>query len=139
MDILYNLNEIDETIKAIAPNLHKGVILLKGEMGSGKTTFIRHLLNYFGVKDTISSPTFSIINEYKLGDDKIYHFDFYRIQDESEAYEIGTEESLNSGYFCFIEWPQRIPSLIPKKHQIISLSITRENIFERTLTLSTYR
>ena len=84
-----------------------------GEMGVGKTTLIKALTSELGSQDIVSSPTFSIVNEYVTKDQKkIYHFDFYRIKDESEAYDIGYEEYFSSSAYCFIEWSEKIPSLI---------------------------
>lgn len=84
-----------------------------GEMGVGKTTFIKALTSELGAQDIVSSPTFSIVNEYVTKDqEKIYHFDFYRIKDESEAYDIGYEEYFSTSAYCFIEWSEKIPNLI---------------------------
>ena len=116
---------------------HCPVWLFYGEMGSGKTTFIKSLCVRLGVGDTMSSPTFSIINEYKTGDDKkIYHFDFYRIKNEAEAYDIGSEEYFYSGSLCLIEWPEKIPSLIPAEHAEISITVENQN--HRTIALSVH-
>jgi len=110
------------------------VWLLYGEMGSGKTTFIKALCSHLGVTDVMNSPTFSIVNEYLTRDQKkIFHFDFYRIKNEAEAYDIGTEEYLYSGNYCFIEWPEKIPSLIPAERA--EISIQSENQNQRTLAL----
>jgi len=111
--------------------------LLHGEMGSGKTTFIKALCDQLGVQDVMSSPTFSIVNEYLTRHQtKIFHFDFYRIKHEAEAYDIGTEEYFYSGNYCFVEWPEKIPSLIPAEH--VEVSITLENQTHRTLALSVH-
>ena len=111
--------------------------LFKGEMGSGKTTFIKALGEALGVTDNMSSPTFSIVNEYLAMDDhKVYHFDFYRIKNEAEAYDIGAEEYFYSGNYCFIEWPEKIPALIPAER--VEVSITPENQTHRTLALSVH-
>ena len=84
-----------------------------GEMGVGKTTLIKALSLQLGVKDVVSSPTFSIVNEYNVDEaTTIYHFDFYRIEDEQEAFDIGYEEYFFSNAYCFIEWPEKIPNLI---------------------------
>jgi len=84
-----------------------------GEMGVGKTTLIKALSLQLGVTDLVSSPTFSIVNEYKANENtKIYHFDFYRIKDEEEVFDIGYEEYFFSNAYCFIEWPEKIPNLI---------------------------
>src|SRR5688500_13654390 len=106
-------------------------------MGSGKTTFIKVIGAALGVTDHMSSPTFSIVNEYLAKDDrKVYHFDFYRIKNEAEAYDIGTEEYFYSGNYCFIEWPEKIPSLIPAER--VEVIITPENQTHRTLALSVH-
>ncbi|HEX7016386.1 MAG TPA: tRNA (adenosine(37)-N6)-threonylcarbamoyltransferase complex ATPase subunit type 1 TsaE [Cyclobacteriaceae bacterium] len=110
------------------------VWLIFGEMGSGKTTLIKALCAALGVTHTVSSPSFSIVNEYPLGDEKVYHFDFYRIRSEQEAYDIGTEEYFYSGAYCFVEWPEKIPSLIPARH--VAVSITAGDYDERTIAIS---
>ena len=108
--------------------------LFHGEMGSGKTTFIKAMCACLGVVDAMSSPTFSIINEYVTSDNqRIFHFDFYRIKNEAEAFEIGTEEYFYSGNYCFIEWPEKIPSLIPAARAEIFLAVHDQN--HRTLEL----
>ena len=90
-----------------------------------------------GVQETMSSPTFSIINEYKTVDNKnVYHFDFYRIKNEAEAYDIGSEEYFYSGNLCFVEWPEKISSLIPAEHAKISIAV--ENPNQRTIALSVH-
>jgi tRNA threonylcarbamoyladenosine biosynthesis protein TsaE len=90
------------------------VILFYGHMGAGKTTFIHHLCNVLQVLDDVSSPTYSIVNEYLTQtDETIYHFDFYRLKSEIEAYDLGYEDYLYSGNLCLIEWPEKIASLLP--------------------------
>ena len=90
------------------------IICLSGDMGAGKTTFINLLSKSLGVVDETSSPTFSIVNEYHthLGE-VVYHFDFYRLKSEMEAYDLGYEDYLYSGNVCLIEWPEKIPSILP--------------------------
>lgn len=98
--------------------------LLHGQMGAGKTTFIKEVCLLLGVKETVSSPTFSIVNEYVgIDNQKIYHFDFYRIKHESEALDIGVDEYFDSKSFCLVEWPSKIPSLLPKSVLNITLEI----------------
>jgi tRNA threonylcarbamoyladenosine biosynthesis protein TsaE len=93
------------------------VWLFYGEMGSGKTTLIKAVCERLGVIKGMSSPTFSVVNEYETGHgERIYHFDFYRLKNEQEAYDLGAEEYFDSGNFCFVEWPEKIPSLIPERH-----------------------
>ena len=111
------------------------VIAFHGEMGAGKTTFIKAIGKVLGAEDVMSSPTFSIVNEYKLGDSqKIFHFDFYRIKNEAEAYDIGTEEYFDSGHYCFVEWPEKIPSLLPLQYANVFITINDNT--HRTIALS---
>ncbi len=89
---------------------------LIGEMGAGKTTFVKAICDYLGVEDAVSSPTFSIVNEYTTAEnDTLFHFDFYRLNDEQEALDFGVEEYFDSGEFCFMEWTEKIPSLLPEE------------------------
>jgi tRNA threonylcarbamoyladenosine biosynthesis protein TsaE len=95
-----------------------------GEMGVGKTTLIKALSLHLGVNDIVSSPTFSIVNEYQAYENaKIYHFDFYRIDDEEEAYDMGYEEYFFSGAYCFIEWPEKISNLIEEDMVQIRMNV----------------
>jgi tRNA threonylcarbamoyladenosine biosynthesis protein TsaE len=95
-----------------------------GEMGVGKTTLIKALSLQLGVTEIVSSPTFSIVNEYQADEStKIYHFDFYRIEDEREAYDMGYEEYFFSNAYCFIEWPEKIPNLIEEDMVQIKMSV----------------
>ncbi len=108
--------------------------LFLGEMGAGKTTLIQNICRVLGVVDTTTSPTFSIVNEYRdRNDESIYHFDFYRIKDETEAMDIGVEEYFDSGKLCLVEWPEKIPSLIP--NQYLSITISLETQTSRKITL----
>ena len=95
-----------------------------GEMGVGKTSLIKALSLHLGVLDAVSSPTFSIVNEYQADENtKIYHFDFYRIEDEKEAYDMGYEEYFFSNAYCFIEWSEKIPNLIEEDMVQIKMSV----------------
>ena len=90
------------------------VIAFYGEMGAGKTTFIKAICNELGVEDIVSSPTFALVYEYKTsGNEKIYHFDLFRINDVSELFDLGYEDYFYSGYRCFIEWPEKAEHLLP--------------------------
>jgi tRNA threonylcarbamoyladenosine biosynthesis protein TsaE len=91
------------------------VFALFGNMGAGKTTFIKALCRKLHVKDVVNSPTFAIVNEYlTTKGESVYHFDFYRLKKESEAIDIGYEEYVYSGYYCFMEWPEKIENLLPE-------------------------
>ena len=104
-------------------------------MGSGKTTLIKEICREAGVKETMSSPTFSIVNEYEtIYHERAFHFDFYRIKNEAEAYDIGTDEYFYSGSPCFIEWPEKIPSLLPPKYAAVALLV--EDNSTRTIVIS---
>ncbi|MFM7856422.1 MAG: tRNA (adenosine(37)-N6)-threonylcarbamoyltransferase complex ATPase subunit type 1 TsaE [Flammeovirgaceae bacterium] len=97
-------------------------IVLNGEMGAGKTTLAKAIGSQLGVKDTMASPTFSIVNEYKtIQGQPVYHFDFYRLKSEAEAFAMGIEEYLDSGKLCLIEWADKIPTLLPATYFKIEL------------------
>jgi tRNA threonylcarbamoyladenosine biosynthesis protein TsaE len=99
------------------------VFLFYGSMGAGKTTFIRAICEELGVEESVNSPTFAIVNEYRSGEgDPIYHFDFYRINKEEEAYDFGYEDYFYSGELCFVEWPEKIENLLPE--DAVTVSIT---------------
>jgi len=103
------------------------VFAFHGSMGAGKTTFIKAICEKMGVLDVVSSPTFSIVNEYHTQDgNKIYHFDCYRLEKMEEALDFGVEEYLDSGHYCFIEWPERIESLLPDDSVHVTISETGE-------------
>jgi tRNA threonylcarbamoyladenosine biosynthesis protein TsaE len=113
------------------------VWLFRGEMGSGKTTLIKEICRIKGVTEVMSSPTFSIVNEYPSPESgKIYHFDFYRIKNELEAIDIGTEEYFYSGYPCLIEWPEKIPSLIPSSFAEVTIQV--ETNTKRTIAIAVH-
>lgn len=99
-----------------------------GEMGAGKTTLIKAIARQLNIEDNVHSPTFSIVNEYRnLDDDVFYHFDFYRIEKETEALDIGVEEYFDSGDLCLIEWPQKIESILPDKFFKIEIDVISDN------------
>lgn len=108
------LNDLENVAKELIDfAFNKRVFALHGEMGAGKTTFVKSLGNILGVLDVIQSPTFSIVNEYQTSNkEKVYHFDFYRLEKLEEAYDIGYEHYLSSGNYCFIEWPEKVESLL---------------------------
>jgi tRNA threonylcarbamoyladenosine biosynthesis protein TsaE len=121
----FGLTEIDSISKEIVKAAQGlSVWLLEGEMGAGKTTLVKAIAKELGIKETVASPTFAIINEYKSRNDQpIFHFDFYRMKNETEAYDIGTNEYFESGNLCLVEWPEKIPSLIPDHFFQIKLEI----------------
>ena len=122
MEIQFSLAEINDAARKILHSNPEKVILFNGEMGAGKTTFINALSKVMGVNDTTGSPTFSLVNEYKTTDNQIvYHFDVYRLKSESEAYDMGMDEYLYSGNWCFIEWAEKIPNFIPQAHSVINI------------------
>lgn len=108
--------------KSLAAHLKKNdIIVLTGNLGSGKTKFTEGILSYFGLENEISSPTYTIVNEYQKGDINIYHFDVYRLEDSSEFYEIGGEEYFENG-ICLIEWGELIEDALPKEYVHITFS-----------------
>lgn len=124
MKCTFSLEEINEVAQKILLENPQKVILFNGEMGVGKTTLIKVLAKLLGVNDATSSPTFSLVNEYQAsGNQKLYHFDVYRLKSESEALDMGIDEYLYSGYWCCIEWAEKIPNLIPKEHSVIKIEI----------------
>ena len=121
MELKYSLDEIDTIVSnRIIPNIESNIIYLEGKMGSGKTTLIKSICKNLKVVDNISSPTFSLINEYKtMNENFIYHFDFFRIKNKEEALNLGVEEYFYSSNLCLIEWGPKIEILIPQnKHKI---------------------
>jgi tRNA threonylcarbamoyladenosine biosynthesis protein TsaE len=108
------------------------IFLFYGDMGAGKTTFIKSLCEQLGIKETVTSPTFSIVNEYRGKTNKIYHFDFYRLKNQNEALDMGYEEYFYSGDYCFIEWPEKISDLLPPHYIRIDIQVLGAN--ERLLT-----
>lgn len=113
-----DLTDLDEVSKVILEEAQKEkVILFFGEMGMGKTTLIKNLCKLLNVKDQVSSPTFSLVNEYfsETAQTPVYHFDFYRLENEEEAMDMGYEEYFYSNGYCLIEWPEKIPSLWPEQ------------------------
>jgi tRNA threonylcarbamoyladenosine biosynthesis protein TsaE len=110
--------------------------LLKGEIGAGKTTFMHELANYLGVEDVVTSPSYALINEYQTRDgEPLYHFDYFRIRSTEEAVDTGFFEYIDSGHYCFIEWPEKIESLIPARHTELIIRVTGagERIFKVNL------
>ena len=103
---IHQLEEWKDIVNQIIPNLQHNILLLKGNLGAGKTTFSQFLLKELGSSDEISSPTYSIVNEYDTAKGKVSHFDLYRLKSVEEAYDFGIEEYLDNGYLSIIEWPE---------------------------------
>lgn len=127
MDKSFNIAEINSVAKEILESVNSKTILFFGEMGVGKTTLIREMVKELGCLHDVSSPTFSIVNEYEIKDGLVYHFDFFRIKNEEEVYDIGFEDYLDSDQWIFIEWPEKISSLIPDQVNEIHLEKAGKN------------
>jgi len=129
MDIIFSLEGIDDAAKQfIKAAKWFRVIAFHGEMGAGKTTFIHSICEGLGVKDIVSSPTFSIINEYRTSTgEPLFHLDLYRIKDEAEAIIAGVEDCLHSGHCCLVEWPDRAPGIFPGNTLHVYLQATGAN------------
>lgn len=133
---ILSLETINETAgKFINQIANRTVFAFNGKMGAGKTTFIKSICETLGVKETVNSPTFSIVNEYETADGRIiYHFDCYRINKIQEALDLGAEEYLYSGNLCFIEWSENIASILPDSVVQVDIEETENGI--RKITLS---
>jgi tRNA threonylcarbamoyladenosine biosynthesis protein TsaE len=131
----YSLEDIDQYALEIVNQLPlKGEVYLEGEMGAGKTSLIKTILRILGVKDTISSPTFSLVNSYELPNHKsIFHADLYRVENEEELYDIGFDEYLEANSLIFIEWSERMTSLFNPKAMKITIEITSQ--YRRKLSI----
>lgn len=128
-------NETKLIGKEFAKDLKRGdVVVLTGDLGSGKTKFTEGILQFFGLENEISSPTFTIVNEYVRDDVNIYHFDVYRLEDEDEFYAIGGEEYFENG-ICLIEWGEMIKNALPKKYTHITFSRNLENENKRIINI----
>ncbi|NML71148.1 tRNA (adenosine(37)-N6)-threonylcarbamoyltransferase complex ATPase subunit type 1 TsaE [Chryseobacterium sp. RP-3-3] len=103
---IQNIEDWQEVVDKIIPHLKHNILLLKGNLGAGKTTFTQFLLKNLGSQDEVNSPTYSIVNEYSTPEGKIYHFDLYRLKNIEEVYDIGIEEYLDNAFLCIIEWPE---------------------------------
>jgi len=138
--ILYDsLDQLSEVAKRLIQACGKERIwVFKGEMGAGKTTLIKEVARQFGVDDNVSSPTFSIVNEYQNGEGQtFYHFDFYRLDDPDEALEIGIDDYFYSGNYCWIEWAEKVAAYIPENFVLIT--IDREMDGRRNIQINTIK
>ncbi|MBR9913769.1 MAG: tRNA (adenosine(37)-N6)-threonylcarbamoyltransferase complex ATPase subunit type 1 TsaE [Algicola sp.] len=137
MEMTFQIEELSSVAKQILEHCESKTVLFNGDMGVGKTTLIKSLVRALGSTDVVSSPTFSIVNEYSADDTSIYHFDLYRIEDEEEALNFGFEDYFQDDHWVFIEWPDRALSLMPEDAVIINISYKDQT--SRTLKLSQNR
>ena len=129
MEVNFTLERIQDTaLRLLSVSANYKVFALHGEMGSGKTTFIHAMCEAMGVKDVITSPTFSIINQYNTTQGQaVYHMDLYRIKDENEAINAGVEDCLYSGNICLVEWPEKATGIFPDNTLYITISSVDDN------------
>lgn len=126
------LSQVAEAI--LAATGQRTVVVFRGEMGAGKTTLIRKIVAAMGSADTVTSPTFAIVNQYRSTENRpIYHFDFYRLEDIREAYDFGYEEYFYSGELCLVEWPEKIEQLLPE--EVVTVRIFVEDETTRTFEI----
>lgn len=120
-----HLDDISQVAKEVVKYCKAEKIwVFKGRMGAGKTTLIKSIASEFGIEELVSSPTFSIVNEYiNASNDKFYHFDFYRIEDSEEVLDIGIDEYFYSGSYCWIEWAEKIPEYIPETFILLEIEV----------------
>ena len=128
---LSDLPKVAQHIVSAFPD--ERIFLFYGEMGAGKTTLVNALCTALGVQEQTSSPTFSIVNEYSSTQGTLFHFDFYRLKNEMEAYDMGYEEYFYSGNYCFVEWPEKIASLLPPSYVSVTIEVTESQ--QRTIIL----
>lgn len=133
MVLTYTLQELPNVANELITNVSNKTLLFDAEIGVGKTTLIKEICKQLGVEDAISSPTYSLVNEYQGNESLIYHFDFYRIQHEDEAYDIGFEEYLDQENWIFIEWPEKVARLVPKN--CVKINIKLQNDGKRVLSM----
>ena len=133
MEKIFDIQSIDEVAYEMVKRAHCKTILFYGDMGAGKTTLISAIVKALGGTTEVSSPTFSIVNEYQVKDDKVYHFDFYRIDDITEVLDIGIEDYLYSGHWIFIEWPEKIDEILPRDADISYMKMNKDG--SRTLEM----
>lgn len=135
MEIIFKEEDIRQAAKQFVESMGQNTVFaFYGKMGAGKTTFIKAVCEQLGVQDTVTSPTFAIVNEYEAAQGRpIYHFDFYRIKKVAEAYDMGCEEYFYSGHPCFIEWPELIEEVLPE--ETVSVTIEAQPDGVRRLVL----
>lgn len=124
-----NIHDLPRAAEEIIEHFKRqSVVAFYGEMGAGKTTLIREIATQMDVIDNVTSPTFALVNQYNTQQgDKIYHFDFYRINKIEEAYDLGYEEYFDSGNLCLVEWPEKIEALLPSDALIINIEVDHKS------------
>ena len=127
MEYVYNLANINRASRLVIDNIKTTVVRIDGKIGAGKTKIISNICMQLGVKEVITSPTFSLINTYQSTNGPIYHFDFYRLQNPNEALDIGIEEYLESGNVCFLEWAEKIENHLPLNYDHYILKVVNDN------------
>lgn len=134
MEITYSLSEINEVAARIVSYLSEKVVVFQGSMGMGKTTLIKALVKALDIDDTTASPTFGLVNHYENENVTIYHFDFYRIKHQEEAFDIGFEEYLYSDDWCFIEWAENVSNYLPDTYTVLKFEWIDANRRKITIT-----
>ncbi|RAJ11983.1 tRNA (adenosine(37)-N6)-threonylcarbamoyltransferase complex ATPase subunit type 1 TsaE [Olleya aquimaris] len=136
MTINYNLDDVESVAKKILEQATSKTILFEGDMGVGKTTLIKTLVKLLGSNDIVSSPTFSLVNEYVTDEESIYHFDLYRVEDEDELYDFGIETYIYSDQYVFVEWPSLLKPLLQDDYTIVNITLSENTA--RALTLKNF-
>lgn len=134
MTIQYNIEQVETVAKQVLEAATSKIILFEGDMGVGKTTLIKTLVGLLGSEDLVSSPTFSLVNEYKGINDNIFHFDLYRVDDEEELYNFGIETYIYSNDYVFVEWPNLLKPLLQDQFTTINIKLSENSARELTLT-----
>lgn len=128
-----SLSDLPRVAEAVVEALDgRTVVLLRGGMGAGKTTLVSRIAALLGAEDAVTSPTFALVNQYEGTEQRIYHFDFYRIDNIEEVFDLGYEEYFYSGDLCLVEWPEKIEPLIPDDAMVVRITAgdCEERIFE---------
>ena len=133
MVIHYTLNDVETVAKTLLETVDSKIILFEGEMGVGKTTLIKTLIKLLGSNDVVSSPTFSIVNEYLAKNQSIYHFDLYRIESEDELYDFGIDTYIYNNNFVFVEWPELLKPLIQDNYSVVKIVLSENT--SRTISI----
>ena len=129
-----SLSDLPRVAEAVVEALEgRTVVLLRGGMGAGKTTLVSRIAALLGAEDAVTSPTFALVNQYEGSECRIYHFDFYRIEEIEEVFDLGYEEYFYSGDLCLVEWPEKIEALIPDDAMVVSIEVGDDE--EREFTI----